>query len=123
MMFLPSSETVAQNNAWKQNSPTSNGVSDEESMVANGGRAYDFDQLLSEVNTEKAAIESSNMSEEEKTTRLKFLDNALSIANEGLTIRAAFNQSYSLLEEPISANFPSIDFVSIRDAYIDQFEQ
>jgi hypothetical protein len=122
-VFLPGSEGLAQNNTWKQNAPTSNGVSDEESMVSNGGKAYDFDQLLREVNNEKEAVETSNMSEEEKTTRLKFLDNALSIANEGLTIRAAFEQSYLLLEDSISVNFPSIDFTSIRDAYIDQFDQ
>lgn len=125
-IFLSLGETVAQNNSWKSSAPNPpTGLStDEESMVSNGGRSYDLDQFLTEVDLEQDVVRNnSTMSNAEKTSRLKILEGSKEQANLGLTIEASFNQAYNFYEPIVSDRFPQIDFISIRDEYIDAFEQ
>ncbi len=124
-IFLSLGETVAQNNSWRSSAPNPpSGLStDEESMVANGGRSYDVDQFLLDIEVEQRNVIEGNFSSEEETSRLKMIEAARVRALKGMTIEAAFIQAYNILEDSISNEFPSVDLGSIRDEYINHFEQ
>lgn len=124
-IFLSLGETVAQNNSWRSSAPNPpSGLStDEESMIANGGRSHDVDQFLLDIEVEQRNVIEGNFSSEEETSRLKMIEAARVRVLKGMTIEAAFNQAYNILEDSISTEFPSVDFGFIRDEYINQFEQ
>ena len=124
-LFLSIGEMSAQNNEWKTSAPNPPvGLStDAEAMVVNGGRSYDLDQFTLDVEIEKRAVIEGNYSNGEEVSRLKILEAASIRANQGMTIEASFNQAYVILQNSIEINFPSVDLVSIRNEYIDKFEQ
>lgn len=123
--FVSSNDALAQNNQWRTSAPNPpSGITEDESaLVSNGGTPFDMNLFVSEVEAEKQAVTNSNMRQSEKTSRIKLLDEALSKASEGFTIEASFAQSFLALKDTVFQNFPNINFASIRDEYIEKFEQ
>jgi len=123
--FVFSSDALAQNNQWRKSAPNppSGMTEDESALVSNGGTPFDMNLFVSEVEAEKQAVANSNMRQPEKTSRIKLLDEALSKASEGFTIEASFTQSFLILKDTVFQNFPNVNFASIRDEYIEKFEQ
>jgi len=124
-IFLSLGETVAQNNSWKSGTPDpqSGFTTSKVPTSAHGDADFDLDQFLMDVEIEQREVIEGNFSKEEETSRLKILEVAKNRSASTLTIEDTFIQSHNILLRGINEVYPSVDFASIRDEYIDQFQQ
>jgi hypothetical protein len=124
-IFLSLGETLAQNNSLKSSAPNpQSGFRTGKVLTsAHGDPDFDLNQFLTDVEIARREVIEGNFSKEEETSRLKILEVAKTRSASTLTIEDTFIQSHNILFKGINEVYPSVDFASIRDEYIDRFQQ
>ena len=125
-LFIFTTDSNAQNNSWEASAPNPpSGLStDDSGLVGNGCKAFDLDQFETEVSQEINEVNNDpNLTVEERTVRVKVLDEAIQGAEQGFAISPSFDIAFMKLETIVENRAPNVDLSSIIEEYKVQFEQ
>jgi archaellum component FlaF (FlaF/FlaG flagellin family) len=90
-------------------------------FIPNVDRDY-VDQFEAQVDVEIQNVQNdTNLSNEEKTVRVKLLSAAVSNANNGLLIERAFDVAYNQIDERVQLFAPNVNLKTILLEYKNQF--
>lgn len=90
-------------------------------FIPNVDRDY-VDQFEAQVDVEIQNVQNdANLSNEEKTVRVKLLSAAVSNANNGLLIERAFDVAYNQIDERVQLFAPNVNLKTILLEYKNQF--
>lgn len=125
-LFIFTGESIAQHNSWEASTPNppSGPSTDDSGLVGNGGKDFDFDLFETQVSQEIDEVnDDPNLTAEERTVRIKVLDEAIQGAEQGFAISPSFDIAFMKLEPIVENRAPNVDLPSIIEEYKVQFEQ